>query len=92
MTVLLDQAIRDLTASYGIDNPLGEEPVLERVDQETWEEICEYRKFLDQLEYQRCLDELEEIMGKDNGIVATMEEQEPIRREKEVPQTIYQAK
>jgi hypothetical protein len=61
MTVLLDQAIRDLTASYGIQSPLQDEPSLEKVDQETWEEIREYRKFLDQLEYQRCLDELEKI-------------------------------
>jgi len=61
MTVLLDQAIRDLAASYGINSPLGEEPILEKVDQETWEEIREYRGFLDQMEYQKCLDELEEI-------------------------------
>lgn len=38
-------------------------PVLEKVEQETWEEIAEYRKFLDQLEYQKCLDELEEVMN-----------------------------
>src|SRR5215475_11410436 len=61
MTVLLDQAIRDLTASYGVDSPLQEEPILEQVDQETWEEIAEYRRFLDQLEYQTCLNEIEKI-------------------------------
>ena len=61
MTVLLDQAIRDLTASYGVNSPLQEEPILENVDQETWEEIREYRRFLDQLEYQKCLDELEKL-------------------------------
>ena len=61
MTVLLDQAIRDLAASYGASSPFGEEPILEQVDQETWEEISEYRGFLDGLEYQRCLDELEAI-------------------------------
>src|SRR5688572_30967311 len=63
MTVLLDQAIRDLAANYGLIYQFEEEPVLEQVDQETWEEIAEYRNFLDQLEYQRCLGELEEIMN-----------------------------
>jgi hypothetical protein len=62
MTVLLDQAIRDLAANYGVIYQFEEEPVLEKVEQETWEEISEYRKFLDQMEYQRCLDELEEVM------------------------------
>jgi len=62
MTVLLDQAIRDLAANYHIIYQFEEEPVLEKVDQETWEEIREYRKFLDQLEYQRCLDELNNLM------------------------------
>jgi hypothetical protein len=62
MTVLLDQAIRDLAANYGVIYQFEEEPVLEKVGQETWEEIAEYRKFLDQLEYQRCLDELEKLM------------------------------
>lgn len=61
MTVLLDQAISDLAANYHIIYQFEEEPVLEKVDQETWEEIREYRSFLDQLEYQRCLDELEII-------------------------------
>src|ERR1051326_6914283 len=74
MTVLLDQAIQDLAASYGADSPLAEEPILEKVDQETWEEICEYRKFLDDLEYQRCLDELEEIMGNEATIAGATEE------------------
>jgi hypothetical protein len=63
MTVLLDQAIRDLKANYGVIYQFEEEPVLEKVEQETWDEIAEYRKFLDQLEYQKCLDELEEIMS-----------------------------
>ena len=62
MTVLLDQAIRDLTANYGVIYQIEEEPVLEKVEQETWEEILEYRRFLDQMEYQRCLDELDEVM------------------------------
>ena len=62
MTVLLDQAIKDLAASYGTEfYPLSEEPILERVDGETWEEIREYRNLLDQLDYQRCLAELEQI-------------------------------
>ena len=63
MTVLLDQAIRDLKTNYGVIYQFEEDPVLEKVEQETWEEISEYRSFLDQLEYQRCLDELQEIMS-----------------------------
>ena len=65
MTVLLDQAIQEFAAAYGSHAPIGEEPILNKVDQETWEEIREYRRFLDDLEYQRCLDELEQI--KRNG-------------------------
>src|SRR5688572_26101559 len=61
MTVLLDQAIRDLAENYGIIYQFEEETALEKVEQETWEEICEYRRFLDELEYQRCLGELEKI-------------------------------
>lgn len=61
MTVLLDQAIRDLAANYGVIYQFEEEPVLEKVDQDTWEEIAEYRRFLDQLEIQRCSEELEEL-------------------------------
>jgi len=70
MTVLLDQAIRDLSASYGATTLPQEEPVLEKVDGETWEEIREYREFLDQLEYQKCLDELEKI--KRDGLSHTI--------------------
>lgn len=61
MTVLLDQAIRDLAEGYGVEHHQEVEPVLRELPQETWEEICEYRKLLNELDYQRCLDELEEI-------------------------------
>lgn len=61
MTILLDEAIREFAASYGTQNPIEGLQILQRADQETWEEICEYRKFLDDLEYQKCLDELEKI-------------------------------
>jgi hypothetical protein len=61
MTVLLDQAIRDLKANYGVIYQFEEEPVLEQVDQETWEDIREYREFLDRLDYEKCLEELEKI-------------------------------
>ena len=61
MTVLLDQAISDLAANYGIVYQVEDEPILEKVDEETWEEIREYRNFLDGLDYQRRLDELEKI-------------------------------
>ena len=65
MTVLLDQAIQDFSKSFGDQSPYSEESFLRNADQETWEEICEYRKFLDDLEYQRCLGELEKL--KRNG-------------------------
>src|SRR5258708_29494612 len=61
MTVLLDQAIQDFAASYGTQSPFSEESFLRNADQEIWEEICEYRRFLDDLEYQKCLGELEKI-------------------------------
>ena len=67
MTVLLDQAIRDLASNYGIIYQTEEEPVLNQVDDETWEEIREYRKFLDDLDYQRQLDELEKIKNGNRG-------------------------
>jgi hypothetical protein len=61
MTVLLDQAIREFAASYGTQSPIEDMQILQNVDQETWEEICEYRKFLDNLEVQKCLGELEKL-------------------------------
>jgi hypothetical protein len=66
MTVLLDQAIRDFASSYGFEyHPeFEEEPILEKVDTQTWEEIREYRQMLDQLDYQRCLEEIEKIKAQ----------------------------
>src|SRR5215211_3602700 len=61
MTVLLDQAIQDFAASYGTQSPFSEQSFLRNVDQETWDEICGYRRFLDELEYQKCLGELEKL-------------------------------
>src|ERR1041385_3616496 len=61
MTVLLDQAIREFSASYGTQSPMDDMQILQNADQETWEEICEYRRFLDDLEYQKCLGELQKI-------------------------------
>ena len=61
MTVLLDQAIRDLAESYGVEQQPPSNLTLETVEPETWEEICDYRKLLDQLDYLRCLEELEKI-------------------------------
>jgi hypothetical protein len=67
MTVLLDQAIRDFAAYYGVEyHPEFEEEPIEKVDPETWEEICEYMRLLDQLDYQEWLEELEKIKG--NGL------------------------
>ena len=66
MTVLLDQAIRDLAASYGAEYHeyhIEEEPIIEEVEAETWEDIREYRELLDRLDYLNCLVELEKIKG-----------------------------
>jgi hypothetical protein len=65
MTVLLDQAIRELAASYGVEfHPeLKEELVFEKVEEETWEDVREYRELLDRLDYLECLVELEKIKG-----------------------------
>ena len=61
MTVLVDQAIQDFAAGFGTESPFAAESFLRNADQETWEEICEFRKLLDDLEYQKCLEELEKI-------------------------------
>ena len=39
-------AVRDFAASYGTQSPFVEASFLRNVDQETWEEICEYRRFM----------------------------------------------
>ena len=73
MTVLLDQAIRNLAENYGTiyhaedapePIPEMEVPDLVTVDEETWEDVCEYRRLLDELEYQKCLEELEKIKNE----------------------------
>jgi len=64
MTVLIDQAIRDLAANYGVIYQFEEEPALKKVEQETWEDIREYRELLDKVDYLKNLDELEKIKGK----------------------------
>src|SRR5215216_3051598 len=61
MTVLLDQAIRDLAENYGVIYQIEEEPILEKVEAETWEDIREYRGLLDELDYLKCLEELEKL-------------------------------
>jgi hypothetical protein len=61
MTVLLDQAVSDLAANYGVIYQFEEEPVLTKVEEETWEDIREYRALLDKMDYLKCLDELAEI-------------------------------
>lgn len=63
MTVLLDQAIRELAESYSPENLPEEEPVIEETQEVTWEEICEYKQHLDRLDYLKCLIELEKIKG-----------------------------
>ncbi|HEY3310330.1 MAG TPA: hypothetical protein VGK00_01710 [Anaerolineales bacterium] len=64
MTVLLDQAIRELAERHGTVYSLEEEPVTEEVQPETWEEYREYRSLLDEMEYLKCLEELEKIKNE----------------------------
>ena len=61
MTVLLDQAIHEFAIRYEANTSLTEDLDLRNVNPETWQEVCEYRKLLDELDYQRCLGELENI-------------------------------
>jgi len=65
MTVLLDQAIHDLAEKYRVEREFTKLPALETVEAETWEEIREYRRLLDQLDYLKCLEEIKQI--KNNG-------------------------
>ena len=69
MTVLLDQAIRELADSYGSEfHPeRDEETVFENVEKETWEEVREYRELLDRLDYLKCLAEIEKIKNDNRG-------------------------
>ena len=67
MTVLLDQAIHDLAERYTVERELQEPPGLEKVEPETWEEICEVRRLLDEVDYLNCLEELEQFKGNEQG-------------------------
>lgn len=60
MTVLLDKAIHDMAQSYGVEFP-QEEPIEIAPSIETWEEICEYRAFLNQLDFLDFLSQSEKI-------------------------------
>ena len=61
MTVLLDQAVYELAERHGTIYSLQEEPTLEQMQAETWEEYREYRELLDQVELLRCKEEIEKI-------------------------------
>ena len=67
MTVLLDQAIHDLADRYNAGRQFEEEPVYQKVEPETWEEICELRRLLDEVDYLACLEELEQFKGNGEG-------------------------
>ena len=67
MTVLVDQAIYDLAERYSVERQYGHDPALEMVGPETWEDILEVRKLLDQLDYLKCLEELEEHKDNEPG-------------------------
>ncbi len=67
MTVLLDQAIHDLAERYRAEPQFGEEPIYQKVEPETWEEICELRRLLDQVDYLNCVEELKKFKGNEQG-------------------------
>ena len=67
MTVLVDKAIHDLAERYQVEDQIAEEPIYQKVDPETWEEIREVRRLLDQVDYLNCLDELEQFKGNGEG-------------------------
>jgi len=67
MTVLLDQAIHDLAERYKVERQIEEESDYQKVEPETWEEICEVRRLLDQVDYLECLAELEQFKGNGEG-------------------------
>jgi uncharacterized protein YpbB len=69
MTVLLDQAIRELAKNYGSEfHPeRDKETVFESVEKETWKEVREYRELLDRLDYLKCLAEIEIIKNDNRG-------------------------
>ena len=75
MTVLLDQAISELAERHGNIYSLEEEPTIEAMQAETWEEYREYRELLDQLEILRCREELEKIKGNiEPGVISNPSE------------------
>ncbi len=61
MTVLLDQAIRELAERHSTVYSLEVEPVTDEVQAETWEEYKEYSNLLDEMDYLECLEELEKL-------------------------------
>jgi hypothetical protein len=67
MTVLIDQAIYDLAERYMAERQSGQDPILELVGRETWEDVCEARRLLDQLHCLKCLGELEELKSDGKG-------------------------
>ena len=67
MTVLIDQAIYDLAQRYSVERQLGRDPLLDMATPETWEDVCEVRRLLDQLDYLKCLEELEQFKNNEQG-------------------------
>lgn len=51
MTILVDQAIRELADSYDFQYSYGSEPIAEETEVETWEDVCEYRQLLNMTDY-----------------------------------------
>jgi hypothetical protein len=65
MTVLLDQAIRDLAENSGVIYQFEDEPDLRNIEVETWDDIREYRELLDKLDYLKYLDELKQFKNNE---------------------------
>ncbi len=61
MTVLLDQAIRELAEPHGTIYSFEEETSRGPLQPETWDEYGEYRTLLDEMDYLKYLEELEKF-------------------------------
>ena len=59
MENILETNLKEIAVEIKSHAP--EVPTLEKVDEATWEQVCEYRKLLDRLDYLKCLSELEKV-------------------------------
>jgi hypothetical protein len=76
MTVVIDEALRELAESYRTNNM--EEPLIEAEREITWEELCEYRKLLHELNYMKALAKLEKIKRMSKEKFSSIQEWEEV--------------